>query len=69
MKKVVVAVVLTMLTVGLAAGVLALVYPPMASPRRLLAYGMTMLAVAVGVVVANVWAAALVVISGEAVRG
>lgn len=54
MKKVLVAVVLSMLTVGLAAVVLALVYPPLASPHRLLAYGVTMLAVAVGVIVANV---------------
>jgi len=52
-----VAVVVSMLTVGLAAVVLAFLYPPMASPQRLLAYSATMLAVAVGVSVANVWVA------------
>ncbi len=55
MKRTMVAVVFSMLTVGLAAVVLALVYSPTASPRRIVGYLVAMLTV--GVVVANVWAA------------
>ena len=52
------AAIISFLGVGLAAIVLALLYPPTVGTREMVAYLTTMIAVGVGLVVANVWLAA-----------
>jgi len=56
-KKVTVAVIGSMLAVGLVAVMLAELWPPTFSLRRMIAYLVSMMSVAVGVIVANVWTA------------
>ena len=58
LAQVVAAVVVSMVAFGVVAVVLAELWPPTFSQRRMVFYLVTMMAVAVGVVVANVWAAA-----------
>lgn len=55
LAQVVAAVAVNMLAFGVVAAVLALVFPPMVSPQRLLAHSVALLAVVVGMIVANVW--------------